>query len=104
MFFSLAVLISSVLWFIYDHEAGMERKAYEARARSMVNMQSVKIGSNFSLIVADLLFFANYNQLMDAIDHPEAQKKHLMNDFALFSRGSPPVMNRPPAQQGKQAL
>jgi two-component sensor histidine kinase len=66
----------------------MERKAYEARARSMVNMQSVKIGSNFSLIVADLLFFANYNQLMDAIDHPEAQKKHLMNDFALFSRGS----------------
>jgi two-component sensor histidine kinase len=66
----------------------MENNYYESRARSIINMQSLKIGSNFSLIVADLIFFANYNQLMDAIDHPEAQKKHLMNDFALFSRGS----------------
>ncbi len=54
----------------------------------MTEMQRLRIGDNFRLIVSDLMFFAGYNQLLNMFENPEFHVAHLINDFSLFSRGS----------------
>ncbi|MDO9109905.1 MAG: PAS domain S-box protein [Desulfatirhabdiaceae bacterium] len=58
------------------------------QAMNTVTLQKAKIGSNFKLVVADLLFFSNYNQLHDMLEDPSNHKQRVAEDLLLFSRGS----------------
>ena len=89
IFLPLAVFINSVLWFFFYRELKEEKNILETRTFTIIEMQSAKIASNFDPIVADLLFFAGYNQLMDMLEENSGlSNKRLMDDLALFSRGS----------------
>jgi len=88
IFLPLAILINSFLWILYYQEIKTRKDTLQMHAVNMTNMQRVKIGSNFRLIVSDLLFFAGYKQLQDMLDNSKLNKEPLINDLALFNRGS----------------
>lgn len=88
IFLPLTILTNGILWLFYYQERETKRNIIKTHAVNMTEMQRVKIGDNFKLIVADLMFFANYNQLLDIFENSEFHVTHLINDFSLFSRGS----------------
>ncbi len=88
VFLPLAFIMNSVLWMFYYQESTTKYNSIETHAVNTINMQSLKIGSNFKLIASDLIFFSSYNQLMDMLDDSEVHKSRLTKDLALFSRGS----------------
>ena len=88
IFLPLAILNTGILWVFYYQERETTKNIIKTHAVNMTEMQRVKIGDNFKLIVSDLMFFAGYNQLLDMFENPEFHVTRLINDFSLFSRGS----------------
>lgn len=82
------VSVYGVLALLYYNDLQERKTIIELRASNTVNMQSAKLGNNFQLLTADLLFFSKYNQLLGALENSGVNIKHLAEDFALFSEGS----------------
>ena len=88
IFLPLAILTNGILWIFYHQEKETTRDVIKSHAVNMTEIQRLKIGDNFRLIVSDLMFFSSYNQLQNMFEEPELHSTHLVNDFSLFSRGS----------------
>ena len=88
IFLPLAILTNGILWIFYHQERETTRDVIKSHAVNMTEIQRLKIGDNFRLIVSDLMFFSSYNQLQNMFEEPELHSTHLVNDFSLFSRGS----------------
>ena len=88
IFLPLVILTNGILWIFYHQEREATRDIIKSHAVNMTEMQRVKIGDNFRLIVSDLMFFSSYNQLQNTFEEPGFHMTHLLNDFSLFSRGS----------------
>ena len=84
----MAILTNGILWIFYHQEKETTRDVIKSHAVNMTEIQRLKIGDNFRLIVSDLMFFSSYNQLQNMFEEPELHSTHLVNDFSLFSRGS----------------
>ncbi len=87
-FLPMVVVVYGALWFYFSAEVNEEEHKVKSHVSTMIEMQSLKIAHNFDLIVSDLLFFAGYNQVMDALDKGGFNNQRLIDDIALFSRGS----------------
>lgn len=88
LFFPIVLVVNSVLYIYHNLEATSANDAIKSRAENVIRLQKVKINSNFKVIASDLLFLANYNQVLEMLDGSEASMTKLANDFSLFSRGS----------------
>lgn len=88
MFLPLFLLTNGMLWLVFHYERQEHERTIAFQALNRINMQCVKIGSDFRLIVSDLLFFANYSQLHEMLDDPKIHQEDLLRDFMLFSMGS----------------
>jgi len=88
IFLPLFIITSGVLWAFCQFEIKSKKNILQIQASHTINLQKYRIADNFSLIVADLLFFANYSQLLGMLDDLAASKQALSNDLALFSRGA----------------
>ena len=88
IFLPLVVLANGILWMSYRKEAAAIKHKNEIHVVNTLKMQRLKIGSNFSLIVSDLMFFSKYSQLLDFLENEAPLRSRLVNDFVLFSRGS----------------
>ena len=87
IFFPLFIVTSVVLWSFYFLEVKSKKNILQIQASHTIKLQKHRIANNFNSIVLDVLFFANYSQLIDMLDNPDADKS-LINDLALFSRGA----------------
>ncbi len=88
IFLPLFIIASGVLWVFYHLEIKSKINIQQIQASHIINLQKSKIADNFSLIVADLLFFATYSQMLDMLGDPGINKQRLTNDLSLFSRGA----------------
>lgn len=88
VFLPLFTITSGVLFIFYSVEINSKNNAHRIHSSHIVNLQRSKIASNFNLIVSDLLFFANYSQLLATVEDPKMSKQRLTSDLALFCRGS----------------
>ena len=87
IFLIVAVPVNTAIWLLSRQEIKNARSSIEAEAFGVVDKQHIMIGANFKLIVSDLIFFANYNELLDTLDN-SMHKSYLLQDLSLFSRGS----------------
>ena len=88
IFLLLFILTSGVLWIFYHLEVQAKKNILQIQASHTINLQKSRIAHDFSLIVADLLFFANYSQLLAMLKDSGSDKLRLTNDLVLFSRCS----------------
>ncbi len=88
VFLPFFILTSSVLWTFYHFEMKSKKTLLQIQASHTINLQQSSIAKNFNLIVADLLFFANYSQMFAMFENSGPNKQHISNDFSLFSRGA----------------
>ncbi len=88
IFLPLFTVTSSVLLaFCYFEVKSMEDIQLKDESQTL-KLEKAKIADHFDLIVADLLFFSNYSQLLTMLNQPKINIQNIANDFALFSRGS----------------
>jgi two-component sensor histidine kinase len=87
IFLLVAVPVNAAIWLFCYQEIGHKRSNIKSNALSLVEMQRIRIGTDFRLLVSDLLFFAGYNELLDSLDNGK-HLLHLKEDLSLFSRGS----------------
>ncbi len=88
IFLPLFIVTSSVLFAFYYFEIkSIEDLLLKDEIQSL-KVAKTRIADHFDLIVADLLFFSNYSQLLTMLNHPKVNVQNIANDLALFSRGS----------------
>ena len=87
-FLPLALLTGIILWSFHHQENLLAMNKLQHQTINTVTLQKAKIGSNFKLIVSDLLFFSKYNQLLDMLEDPGNHMRRVTEDLLLFSRGS----------------
>ena len=87
IFLPLFIVTSIVLWAFYYLEMKSKKNILQIQASQTIKLQKHRIADNFNLVVSDILFFANYSQLIDMLDNPDVNRP-LTNDLALFSRGA----------------
>ncbi len=88
IFLPFFILTSGVLWTFYYLEVKSKKNILQIRASHTINLQQSSIAKNFNLIVADLLFFANYSQLLTLLEDSDGNTQRIADDFTLFSRGA----------------
>lgn len=88
IFMPLYILTCAILWIFFRLEVASNRNTRQIQAYHTVNLQKHRIANDFNLIVADLLFFANYSQLAAMLKDYPVNKQRLTSDLALFSRGA----------------
>lgn len=88
-FFLLGTIITlCTLWLFHRQDIKARKNIIELHATNTVNMQKAKLGNEFNLIAADLLFFSGYHQTLDMLEDPEMHTAEPIKDLTLFSRGS----------------
>ena len=88
IFLPLFIMANSVIWAFYFFEIKSKKDMLQIQSTNTINLQKHRISNYFNLIVADLLFFSNYSQLLAMLENSSISKQRLINDFTLFSRGA----------------
>ncbi len=79
------IVIIFVFSFFYYHEFKEEKGFRELRTSNIVAMQKIKLGNEFRYIAADIMFFANYNQLLNTLEDPSSHEEQLKIDLLLLN-------------------
>ncbi|MBT8341849.1 MAG: hypothetical protein KJP07_17735 [Desulfatitalea sp.] len=91
LFLPLFIIASVILWTFFYIEIEMKRNAVKIESFNIVTLQKNKIANNFNLIVTDLLFFANYSQLLGLLEDANANKKRLRAHAKITSHFYAPI-------------
>jgi PAS domain-containing protein len=83
----LAILLAAVLFYYYSVESGKKRQILESYESQILKQQGELMASNFTTIVADLMFLTEYHELHDYLKtgNPE-NRKRLAEDWLSLSR------------------
>lgn len=87
-FLTITILFALLLVVFYRKEVKPVQDNLKRQAVNTVTLQKNKIGGNFGLISADLLFLANHPHLKEMFTSPGIHRKNFAGDLALFSRTS----------------
>jgi hypothetical protein len=83
----LAILLAAVIFYYYSVESSKKRHILESYESQILEQQGELIASNFTTIVADLMFLTEYHELHDYLEtgNPD-NRKRLSEDWLSLSR------------------
>jgi PAS domain S-box-containing protein len=83
----LAILLAAVLIYYYSAESSKHRQILESYESQILEQQGELMASNFTTIVADLMFLTEYHELHDYLEtgNPD-NRKYLAKDWLSLSK------------------
>ena len=86
IFLPLVAVLGGILALFYYTEVNNERAIIETRVQGTVESRIEMIESEFQLIVSDLMFLSDHNELLKVLESGEAgQRESLAAEYLSFS-------------------